>query len=407
MALQENVSSEIRFVDEVTWGTAPVAATTCQSLRRVSTTLSLTKDSYASQETRKDRQISDFRHGTRRAAGDISGELSPLTYEAFMEAACRGTWAAQADITQATGAMSSATLSISSNVITASGGSFITSGLRVGMVIRLTSGFVAGNMNKNLTITALTATAITVVGHTLTNEAGPIATWTIDIPGKSVYIPETSHVNRSFTFEINYPDIDASELFTGCRIGRMQVGLPATGMSTMTLGVMGKDGTYLSGANAPYFTGTVTAPTSTGILAAVNGSLLVAGTAVAVVTGMELTLDLGPQSDAVVGSNSVPEIFLGTANLTGNMTVLFQDTTFLDYFDDETEVSLMVRLDTSQAVDSEFIQIVLPRIKFGTANISRQGNGGVPVTMSFQALKKATTTGWEATTLWIQDSQVS
>ncbi len=407
MALAENVSCEIRFADEATWGTAPSAATTCQSLRRVSTTLSLTKDSYASAEVLKSRQIVDFRAGTRRAAGDISGELSPSTYEAFMEAATRGSWAATSNITQATSAMSSATVSVNSNVITASGGSFITAGLRVGMVIRLTAGFAAGNLNKNLTITALTATTVTVVGHTLSNEVGPIATWTIAVPGKSVYIPESGHVNRSFTFELNYSDIDVSELYTGCRIGRMQIGLPATGMSTMTMGVMGKDGEYLSGAAAPYFTGTVTAPTSTGILAAVNGSLLVAGAPVAVVTGMELTLDLGPSSDAVVGSNTVPEVFLGVANLTGNMTVLFTDTTFLTYFDDETEVSLMVRMDVDSSNNSDFVQILLPRIKFGTANISRQGNGGVPITMSFQALKKATTTGFEATTLFIQDSLVS
>ena len=406
MALQENVSSEIRYVVESTWGDAPAAATTVQSLRRVSSTLSLTKDTYQSQEVRKDRQIGDFRHGTRRGAGDISGELSPKTYADFMEAATRGTWAAQADVTQATGAMSSATVSVSGNVITASGGSFITAGLVVGMVIRLTAGFVAGNLNKNLTITGLTATTITVVGATLANEAGPIATWTIDIPGKSVYIPATGHVNRSFTAEINYPDIDVSELYTGLRIGRMQIGLPASGMATATFGLMGKDAQFLSGASAPYFTGTVTDPTSTGILAAVNGSLLVAGVAVGVVTGMELTLDLAPQSDAVVGSNSVPAIFLGTANLTGNLTVLFQDDTFLQNFDDETEVSVMLRMDLDSSANSDFIQIVLPRIKFGTAGISRQGNGGVPITMSFQALKKATTTGFVPTTLIIQDSLV-
>jgi hypothetical protein len=406
MALAENVSAEIRYAPEVTWGTAPSGAGASQSLRRVSTTLSLTKDTYQSAEVLKHRQIVDYRHGTRRNSGDISGELSPSTYSDLVQAALRGTWAAQVDVTQGTPGMSSATLSIATNVITASAGSFITSGLTIGMVIRLTAGFLAGNMNKNLTIVGLTATTITVVGHTLSDEAGPIATWTIDVPGKSVYVPETGHVNRSFTFEINYSDIDVSELFTGCRIGRMQIGLPASGMSTMTLGVMGKDGSYLSGASAPYFT-SVTAPTSTGVLAAVNGSLLVAGVPVAVVTGMEITLDLGPQSDAVVGSNTVPAIFLGVTNITGNMTVLFQDTTFLDYFDDETEVSLMVRMDVDSSVNADFIQIVLPRIKFGTAGISRQGNGGVPVTMSFQALKKATTTGYIASSIVIQDSTVT
>jgi hypothetical protein len=67
----------------------------------------------------------------------------------------------------------------------------------------------------------------------------------------------------------------------------------------------------------------------------------------------------------------------------------------------------MVRMDVDSSVNADFVQIVLPRIKFGTAGISRQGNGGVPVTMSFQALKKATTTGYIPSTIVIQDSTVT
>lgn len=404
MPLQQNVSTDTRFTDESTWGVAPAASTTCQSLRRVSSTLSLNKDTYQSAETRKDRQISDFRHGTRRVQGDVSGELSPGTYEAFIEAWCRGTWTSTTAITEVTAAMSSASLSISSNVITASGGSFISAGLKIGDMIRLGSGFLSGNQAKNLRITALTATAITVTGATLTDETGPINTYTISVPGKKVIVPASGHVDRSFTFEISYPDVDMSELFTGCRVGRQQFGLPASGMATYLVGLAGKDMDVLSGASAPYFTGTVTDPTSTGILAAVNGALIVGGTQVAVVTGLELTMDLSPQSDAVVGANTVPAIFTGRANITGNMTALLENSTFVNNFIDEDEISLMIQMNVDSSANSDFFSIVLPRIKLGSATVQRQGEGGIPVSFSFQALKKPTTSGWDATTVIFQDA---
>ena len=404
MPLQQNVSTEIRYAPEVTWGTAPGASTTAQSLRRVSSTLSLNRDSFQSAEVSLHRQLSDMRLGTRRAQGDISGEMSPGTYADFVEAWTRGTWAATTSITEATGAMSSATLSVSSNVVTASAGSFITAGLKIGDVVRFTEGFAAGNLNKNLRVTSLTSTTMTVVGATLSNEAGPISTYTIATPGKKVMPPASGHTNRSFAVEINYSDIDTSELYTGCRVGRMQFGLPASGMSSFLVGLAGKDMSILSGASAPYYTGTVTSPTSTGILAAVNGSLLLNGTAISVVTGLEFTCELSPQSDAVVGSNTVSEIFLGRNLLTGNLTALLEDSTYISAFLNETEISLAVQLNVDSSANSDFFSIFLPRVKLSSATVQRQGDGGIPVSFAFQALKKATTTGFDASTVIFQDS---
>lgn len=406
MALQQNVATTLTIADESVWGTAATAGGASQILRRVSSTLSLNKDVYQSAEVLQSRQIVDSRHGTRRVQGDISGELSPNSYEMLFEAWTRGTWAATTTITEATVAMSSATLSISSNVITASAGSFITSGLRIGTIIRLGAGFAAGNQGKNLRITAMTATSLTVVGATLTNEAGPLATYSISIPGKSVYVPETGHVNRSFTVEVNYSDIDVSELYTGCRVGRMQIGLPGSGMATSLFGFTGRDMSILSGASAPYFT-SATAATSSGILAAVNGSLLINGTSIAVVTGMELTGELSAQSDAVVGSNYTPDVFLGRAALSGNVTMLLENSTYIDAFINESELSLAAQLNVDNSDATDFFSVFMPRIKLGSATVQRQGEGGIPVSFSFQALKKSAATGHTATTVLIQDSMVS
>ncbi len=50
--------------------TAP-GASGGQVIRRVASTLKLAKDSYQSGEVRNDRQIADFRHGTRRVTGKV------------------------------------------------------------------------------------------------------------------------------------------------------------------------------------------------------------------------------------------------------------------------------------------------------------------------------------------------
>jgi hypothetical protein len=91
----------------ITANTQPVstvdpAVGSAQILRRVSSTLKLTKATYQSNEIRSDRQIADFRHGVKKAEGGISGEFSPATYFPFIEAAMRATKTATITQTQAT-----------------------------------------------------------------------------------------------------------------------------------------------------------------------------------------------------------------------------------------------------------------------------------------------------------------
>jgi hypothetical protein len=79
-------------VAEVTYGTTP-ATPALKTIRHVGCTLGLVKGSMLSEELRADRQIVDFRHGTRQVGGEISGELSYGAYDDFLEAVLGGTWA--------------------------------------------------------------------------------------------------------------------------------------------------------------------------------------------------------------------------------------------------------------------------------------------------------------------------
>jgi hypothetical protein len=61
-------------------------------------------------------------------------------------------------------------------------------------------------------------------------------------------------------------------------------------------------------------------------------------------------------------------------------------------------------MNADNSANSAFIALHLPRIKLGSATVD-DGEKGLIQTCSFTALKKATTTGYDATTIVVQDSQ--
>ena len=223
--------------------------------------------------------------------------------------------------------------------------------------------------------------------------------------GKAVFMPTSSFVSRKFGIEVNNNDVDISRLFTECRVGGFSWKLPATGMATCDIPMMGRDMETYTGASAPFFTAP-TAATTTGIFAAVNGLLMVGGVAVGVVTGLDINLNLNPTSDAVVGQNFVPEIFLGRANVTGNVTAFFQDLTMINYFKNETSVSILAYLTTTSTQPAPAMSIYLPKVKFGDGNVGDSGESGQSITLPFQALlADGLTTGDESTTMRVVDTQ--
>lgn len=398
MANATGVAMNLAYKAESTWGTVP-SASSAQLLRRLSTSLALKKQTYQSGEIRSDYQVADFRHGVRSVEGSISGELSPGTYEDFMAAAVRKVFASVS-------AISGLSLTIATSgsfyTITRGSGDFITGGLKIGDVIRITAGSVnANNLNKNAMIVALTTTVATVYvlnGLTMTAE-GPIASCTVSVVGKKTMVPTSGHTDTSFSIERWQSDISKSDVFSGCKINTMSVQLPATGIAGIEFGMMGKD---VVTADAQYFTAP-TAATTSGVVAAVNGAVIVNGARVANITGMNFTLSGGMSAEPVVGSNSYPEIFEGRVTVSGQITAFFEDHTYFDLFDAESEVAVACAFTTTSAKDSDFISFVFPRVKFGSADRD-DGEKGIVQTLAFTALYNGSGTNSDVTTFAIQDS---
>lgn len=414
MSLAENVSARVTYKAYATGvitsnsqptSTADPAASGGQILRRTTASLNLTKETYESAEVNGHRQVSDFRHGVKRATGSVNGELSPGTYWELIEAATRGTEASAVTATETDFTSVSADNTTSKFTFTA--GNPHTKGLRVGDVIRFTNLSDSDNNSTNFCIVAMGGSSnreVTVypAPDTMTLDTG----FSLTTVGKSVMIPESSHVSRKFAFEIYNTEsgVDTYRMFTECRVGGFNLSLPATGMSTIEIPVMGRDMETASGGSAPFFS-SPTAATSTGLLAAVNGLLRVGGVNIGVVTGATVNYQMEMTGPAVVGQSYVPEIFLGRSRVSGSLTAFFEDMTLVNYFKNETEVEVLLYLTASTSDTADAMTVYMPRVKFGGADVSTDGEAGMSVTMPFTALKYATAgTGIEATTLRITDT---
>ena len=373
-------------------------------LRRVSSSLNLAKDTFESNEVRTDRQRADFRHGSRRAQGAISGELSPATYFDFMSAAHRDTPVGPISLSKTE--LTSLAASASAGTLTFGGGDPVAAGLRVGDIIRVAGAAVAGNNGVNYLITGFSGTSnrTVAVSPSPVDAAADTGAWTLTRPGKSSIIPSTGFIKRKFAMEIFHEDTVDSRLFTEMRVSGYRMSLPVNGMNTIDTNFMGRNMQLLEDAASPFFTNPA-APTTTGVTAAVDGVLLLGGQRIGLLTSLDLTLDLNASAAAVRGQKFPAEIFLGRAGLSGNGSAYFEDVSIVKAFANELELELLTSVfaDSSSAADG--LGIYLPRIKLTSADLGIQGEGGQQVNFGFTALKyQGSKAGVENTTIRIHDT---
>lgn len=386
------------------FGDLPTVKTGAKTLRRVTGNFNLTKENYDSGEIRTDYQVVDSRHGVRSVDGSLSTELSPSSYADFIGSAlCK-------DFTVIKTGTVVVNLTISEQVVgskiyslTRTGGSFLTEGVRVGMVIRLTT-VTAANKLRNLLVINATATVLTVVvlnGDTLATDS---VTTAYTIIGGSSYVPTTGHTDDSYTIEQRYGDIGQSEVFTGVKVNTVGISLPATGLVTAEFAFMGKD--LAKADTAAYFT-SPSAQTTTRTFASVSGALIVDGTPMALITSLNVNIARNLTSEAVVGSNTKPDIEVGRITVDGDFNTLFADTSLATIFREEKEVSLVMALTTGSEGDADFVTITLPRIKINSDS-KDDGEKSIVAANSFKALRGGGgTTGFEDTTIQICDSTIT
>lgn len=401
MTIATGVSKSIAYKVESTWG--DLAGTTLgKLLRRTTGNFNVNKEAYQSNEIRTDYQISDFRHGVKSVAGSLNGELAPGSYSDFIAAALARDFTSGISIT---GVGYTVVANGDFFDITRDTGSWLTDGFKVGDVVRITDATAnVANVNKNLLAVSVTAFVLKVQSLSTALVADAVENdGAFTVYGKKTYAPLSGHTDKSFTIEEWYSDVSQSEVFTGNKVNTVALTLPATGLSTVQLGFMGKD---MDRTGTTQYFSSPAAQGTAGIFASVNGALLVNGAPVALLTTLTININRNMANATVVGSNSVAEIFEGRIGVEGSFSAYFSDATLRDLFYNETEASLVVALTTSNDANSDFVSITLPRIKINS-DTKADAETGIISSHSFRALLNSdggAGTDSLATTISIQDS---
>lgn len=369
--------TEIGYVAETVFGSTPVGEA-FQRIRDVSFSVNLQKEAYQSEERRSDRMRQDVRHGYRSVTGDIVGELSQQSWDDFIQAIMGGTWATGASAPFTSVASNSAT-----NRITVGSADFPTLGVRVGDVFSVTaSPAVPGLTDRYFTALSVGVSTIEVEPGTIGTTA--TASAVVAVAGRKVGIGTTY---RSFTIERWLTDRSLYQQFRGVRHNQMTISIPASGLVGVTFSVIGQNGTGFSSTSAA---SAYTATPQTTPFAAVNGELYEGGAVLGLVTAAEITVNNNMAGPQVVGTNLTPDLLFGRfADVSGTITVLFTNADMHNKFVNETESTLIIRLQNKDTFDSttEFVNLVLPRIKYSGGDVDDSPDTGITVTMPFVALK--------------------
>lgn len=409
MGIGKGSSKQVRVKKQVAKGTIADGATGGQIKRRNTANFNLVKDTYTTEtEQTSTMQLTSSRHGPRQVNGRLNGILSPSTYADEFAALVRQAWAAvtQIDDVEITIAASGAFYTL-----TRTAGSWLTDGMKVGRVCRLAgAGLDADNANKNLLcigVPSATVANVIPLNRRLPLVAeGPIAAVDVTFPGKLTSVPSTGHTDDYFTVEEWSPDVPRSQVSSDCKPTQAVLTLPGSGNVTVDFTWLGLDQTKDTSA---YFAAP-SAETTTEVMTASGGALVVGGVRKAVITDATLTIDgRGVVADPVVGDDVRPDVFSGKVMVSGSLTAYFDGGVESDLFIDETKTQLVFALAAGTEANADFMTLTMTNVKMNSAD-GDDPEVGSKRTYNFVAVRDKTggaALATPLTTIEMQDSAVA
>ena len=408
MTIGQGLYKQFRLKRQTVLGTLASGGSGGYILRRKMATLDLTRETYnTDEEIASHQQRSSERQGTQVVDGKYDAFFSPGTQTDLFAALLRRDFTAGAT----TGALVNVTAAVTSGAqgtFTRATGSYLTDGFKIGDVIRWTGWATTGVPNNahNMMIIALTATVMTVycldavaVGA---KAAGDSVTGAVY--GKRTYVPDTGHTNIYYTGEIWDSSITVSEVSKDVKVGSCAAKIPGNGNVDLSFTLVGLD--QSAPATSVYFA-SPTAETTSDIVAAATGVLVINGSVNVLVTSIDFTID-GQETpaDGCVGTRLRPDIFRKKIIVKGTFTGYVTDSVMDNISRNETEVNLMVAMTTNTTAAADFVTLIMQRIKLQTSK-SNDGEVGSIRTYQFSALYDSTGgtgTAKDKSTISMQDS---
>jgi hypothetical protein len=337
--------------------------------------IKLAKAAIASAEVRNDGMSTRGRHGTQAITAAYNAELSLGSHDGIIEALMRSTWDSAALTKSQTDFTS---LTTGANTIILTSGNPITMGFRVGDVIRCAGLTDVANNAKNLRITGLSATTITVA-ETLVVDAVADTSCTITRSGKRLINPAVL-VKPYYTLEEYEGDIDQSTtvqdfVWGGLKFSMANNGLVMAAPSGVGIGQVAA----LATGSSPMFTAPVA--TTDVPMSVVDATIRLNGVDQVALSALDINLDIQPGSPPVFGSGAQKfgaDVFTGPLLVSMNLTMLRKDLAVFSDFIAETQYSLNLLAVDNMTEPKDFIAITVPNFTLGSTDpsaLSKQGGG--------------------------------
>jgi hypothetical protein len=189
---------------------------------------------------------------------------------------------------------------------------------------------------------------------------------------------------KSFVFERAFSDIGQYGVFTGDMVKTTKLSIKPNEIVSGAFSLIGKGGSYSS---TP-LDASPTASQTNLPFDSFTGELSEGGSSIAVVTGLELSLENNLDPAYAVFSNQAAGVIPGRSNLTGTLSAYFENLTLLNKFINETESSLEFTLGNGTTKSYTFL---VPRLKYSGGSNPVKDEKGIILEMPFQALVDATT----------------
>jgi hypothetical protein len=187
----------------------------------------------------------------------------------------------------------------------------------------------------------------------------------------------------SYTIEKGLTDIAQYFLYTGAVVNKMTLSIKPDSLIPITFDWVGKGRTLLGTS----MTASPTAASTNAPFDSFTGSIIEGGSAIATITGIELSLDNQLTALETIFVNQAVGITAGRRKITGTMSALFQDNALISKVFNETSSSIVFKLVDLAGKNYTF---TLPKIMYTGGDPSVDTDKEVPLTLPFTAIYDTT-----------------
>lgn len=204
-----------------------------------------------------------------------------------------------------------------------------------------------------------------------------------DTPANGTQQVKTGSVRRGYTFFRENQQFAGGQRFnyyTGCEMNEFNLSVTPNQMVTGSFAVVGVDNpdSHTEIAGSTYVARSAEEPFDS-----FTGAITENGTAIAIVTQLEMNITNGIEPSFVLFSQTTGRKNIGKIRVSGTLTAQFVDYTLYDKFRDETISDLEFELESATGA---IVKFIMPRIKYNSAGGDVSGDGEVPLTLEFVGL---------------------